>query len=274
MPLQSIVRIHWLKWGLFWGAWALLALWQAVARYLYRAKTGEPISWWRALGVDALDQGSWALVSLAAFWLATRFPLDRGNWRRNLTLHFAAAFVLIAARFWLVNSLVYWIGWAPQMVSGLIFFAVFSSNLLFYALMVGAAHGIDYYRRYREREIRTSQLEAGLARAELQVLKMQLHPHFLFNTLNTISALMHLNVAAADRMVARLGDLLRSTLETAGTQEVTLRDELAFLEPYLEIEQTRFGDRLKVEWTIQSEVLDAVVPHLILQPLIEPGSCT
>ncbi|HEV2129507.1 MAG TPA: histidine kinase, partial [Longimicrobiaceae bacterium] len=111
--------------------------------------------------------------------------------------------------------------------------------------------------------------EGQLTRAQLDVLKMQLHPHFLFNTLNAISALMHRDVPAADRMLARLGDLLRLSLEKAGTQEVTLRDELEFLEPYLEIEQTRFGDRLKVEWTIDSEALDAMVPHLILQPLVE-----
>ena len=114
-----------------------------------------------------------------------------------------------------------------------------------------------------------SRLEAQLARAQLQVLRMQLHPHFLFNTLNTISALVHKDVRAADRMLALLGDLLRDSFEKLGAQEVALKQELNFLERYLEIEKARFQDRLIVRTEIASETLDALVPNLILQPLVE-----
>jgi LytS/YehU family sensor histidine kinase len=126
-----------------------------------------------------------------------------------------------------------------------------------------------YYRRYREREQAAEQLARGLSEARLQALKMQLQPHFLFNTLNAISALIPDEAKPARRMIARLGDLLRVTLEHEETQEVTLREELAFLEPYLEIEQARLEDRLTVVMNIAPETLDALVPHLMLQPLVE-----
>src|SRR5262249_33214524 len=112
-------------------------------------------------------------------------------------------------------------------------------------------------------------LESQLTQAQLQVLRMQLQPHFLFNTLNAISALMHQDVELADQMLARLADLLRSTLETSGTQEVPLKQELEFVELYLEIEQARFGPRLVVSQDAEAETMDAFVPNLILQPLVE-----
>jgi LytS/YehU family sensor histidine kinase len=149
------------------------------------------------------------------------------------------------------------------------FIAKFHQNLMFYAAILAVSQGVDYYRKYRERELRASQLEARLAQTRLQVLKMQLHPHFLFNTLNAISALIHQDVDLADRMVARLGDLLRSTLESADTQEVSLRQELDFIQPYLEIEQARLGPRLTVRLEIDPHALDAAVPNLVLQPLVE-----
>jgi sensor histidine kinase YesM len=127
----------------------------------------------------------------------------------------------------------------------------------------------QYYRRFRDHELRTSQLETQLALAQLQMLRMQLHPHFLFNTLNAISALLHKDADKADIMLARLGELLRTTLESTGTQKIPLRQELEFIQPYLEIEKARLGDRLKVQMDIDPEVMDAAVPNLVLQPLVE-----
>jgi LytS/YehU family sensor histidine kinase len=127
----------------------------------------------------------------------------------------------------------------------------------------------QYYRQFRDRELKATRLEGKLAQAQLQVLKMQLHPHFLFNTLNAISALLHKDAESADVMIARLGELLRTTLENVGTQEIPLRQELEFIQPYLEIEKARLGDRLQVEMHIDPEAMDAAVPNLVLQPIVE-----
>ncbi len=142
-------------------------------------------------------------------------------------------------------------------------------NILTYWAIVGATAGFDFYRRYREGELRASQLTAQLAKARLQALQMQLHPHFLFNTLNSISTLVHRDPEAADRMIARLSELLRMTLEDGGVQEVPLQKELEFLDRYLEIERTRFADRLTICMEIAPETLAARTPYFILQPLVE-----
>jgi sensor histidine kinase YesM len=138
-----------------------------------------------------------------------------------------------------------------------------------YWAIVGLSHALGYYRESQARALRASQLETRLIEARLQSLQRQLQPHFLFNTLNTISALMHRDVDAADAMIARLSDLLRLSLETVGVQEVDLKQELDFLSKYLEIEQTRFRDRLTVVFDIQPDTFDVLVPNLILQPLVE-----
>ncbi|MEW6130096.1 MAG: histidine kinase [Acidobacteriota bacterium] len=145
----------------------------------------------------------------------------------------------------------------------------FSSTLFTFWAMVGVIYAFEYYRKYRLHELRASQLEIQLSQAQLQALRMQLNPHFLFNTLHAISSLMRRNVEEADRMIAHLSDLLRLSLEHTGQQEVPLNQELEFLKRYLEIEQTRFQERLRVCMEIAPETLDALVPNLILQPLVE-----
>jgi two-component system LytT family sensor kinase len=141
--------------------------------------------------------------------------------------------------------------------------------VLVYWAILGVYQGFDYYRKYREREKRASQLEAQLAQSQLQVLQMQLHPHFLFNTLHSISALLRQDIDAADRMIARLGEFLRLTLDNSGHHEVTLQREMEFLKCYLDIEHIRFQDRLTVRYDVAPETLDALVPNLMWQPIVE-----
>ena len=138
-----------------------------------------------------------------------------------------------------------------------------------YATAIALNFALVYYRESRERALRAAQLETRLVEAQLKTLQQQLHPHFLFNTLHAISALMHSDVDAADRTLMRLSDLLRLTLERLGEQEVTLDAELEFLHKYLEIERTRFADRLVVRYDIQPDTRDVLVPTLLLQPLVE-----
>jgi two-component system LytT family sensor kinase len=136
--------------------------------------------------------------------------------------------------------------------------------------VVGVCYAIDYYRKYREHEFIASQLEAQLAQAQLDSLRMQLHPHFLFNTLNGIVGLVRDNKnEAAVSMLVGLSDLLRHALEHSDEQEVELKDELSFTELYLKIQQMRFSDRLQIDFDIDPSLMNAMVPNLLLQPLLE-----
>ncbi|HZS06537.1 MAG TPA: histidine kinase [Blastocatellia bacterium] len=136
-------------------------------------------------------------------------------------------------------------------------------------MIIAVNQATDYYRRYQSRELQASNLEARLVRAQLDALRMQLHPHFLFNTLNSVSVLMRRDIEAADRMLLQLSSLLRVTLAGNAAHEIKLRQELEILERYLEIEQNRFRDRLTVRMQIDPAALDALVPQLFFQPLVE-----
>jgi sensor histidine kinase YesM len=138
-----------------------------------------------------------------------------------------------------------------------------------YCLLLSSIYVVDFYRRFQAEQLKSSELKAALATSQLNALKMQIHPHFLFNTLNSISALIHEDAEAADKMVARLGDFLRMTLENSGDREVSLKQEMDFVGRYLEIESVRFQDRLVVKMNIDPETLAARVPNLILQPIVE-----
>jgi sensor histidine kinase YesM len=218
----------------------------------------------------------WALLAPLIALLARRHRLDRQHWPRSLFLvHLPASLLFPALHLCLYLSL-YWLAGGvltrefPTLLSFFSYqlFANLPLKVAIYWLILIAINALDYYHSFRDAEVKASELRAQLAQAQLRALKMQLHPHFLFNTLNSISALLHRDAEAADQMVARLGDFLRLTLENSGGQEVTLEQELAFLRCYLEIEIVRH-DRLSVETDIEPQTLPALVPNLILQPLVE-----
>jgi LytS/YehU family sensor histidine kinase len=142
-------------------------------------------------------------------------------------------------------------------------------NILIFGVTAGVLHAALYYRDLKARQLRESELEMRLARAELSALRTQLQPHFLFNALHTVSSLMVRDVPTAQRVVSALGDLLRTSLEHTARQEVSLREELAFVSRYLEIQQARYRRRLRVDIDVPDNTLDALVPSLVLQPLIE-----
>jgi signal transduction histidine kinase len=275
MPARTFIQKPTIKWSMVFLFWTLLGLSFAGQLYLFSLKTGRPVSWGEAVGSSLSDWYVWAVLSLPIIELARRFRFDSPQWGRSLAIHLVAScvfsllyMVLRAALGWIQNR---W-GGVPVTFSetfNLLVIKAFRFNLLIYWVIVSVGHALAYYRQYQERALRATELEMRLAEARLQALQMQLNPHFLFNTLNAIASLMHKDVNGADRMITRLADLLRYALDSTQAQEVTLRQELAFLERYLEIEKTRFGPRLTVRLEIGPETLDALVPNLILQPLVE-----
>ena len=212
----------------------------------------------------------WIPLTVGIIWWTGRYPLERGNWVRHGALHAAGCALVIACRAALVFLFDPWLGFydTRPAFSQVLVHSLYN-NLFFYWLQAGVAHALVFSARERKRERMAAELERELARAQLDALKAKLHPHFLFNTLHSISALVHVDAEAADRMIARLSQLLRQVLEHAATQEVPLSEELHCLRPYLEIEQVRLGERLSVVEDVDKETLDALVPHLVLQPLVE-----
>jgi hypothetical protein len=247
---------------LVWLAWTLFALFAASQNYLSRAYY-TPIEWGPALRLALLDSYVWALLTPAVFWVVARIDPRRGNLRWTIPLAVIASLVFAAGHLALFMQVMPHLGFP---VSRLARNAIPSTKLHSNILTCWALMGIQYYLA---RERRARELAARLEVAQLEALRMQLEPHFLFNTLHAISALMYRDVEGADRMITRLSDFLRLTLDSAGQQEVTLMREMEYLDKYLEIEQVRFGDRLEVRRSIAPGTLDLMVPNLALQPLVE-----
>ena len=234
-----------------------------VARDAY---TYRPTAWSDALVLGLADGWTWAILSPLLLWLGRRFPIARRVWVRRVILLAAAGVVLAVLKVQAESSLI-------QALSDIAVKAKavekFYQSFLVAWIILGVAHAMDYYRRFRDGERAAARLETELARAQLHALEMQLHPHFLFNTLNAISTLMRKDLNAAERMLIRLSALLRQALETVNRQEIPLRREMDFVANYLAIEQIRFGDRLTVRQHVAPDILDAAVPVMLLQPLAE-----
>ena len=222
---------------------------------------------------------TWALLTPAIFALVRRFPLRRGRLWPSVAVHAVMALLLTLAveTAWYIAATPFRMTSAPavfrpgvlrQLYWNTVMSSVVSSAFI-YVAVVGVASIFAYQRRLHEREMRAALLESELSSARLHALKMQLHPHFLFNALHAVTVLIRDNPGAATRMVTQLGELLRLTLARADSAQVTLRDELDLLRLYLDIETTRFKDRLEIVYDINPETLTALVPDLLLQPLAE-----
>jgi signal transduction histidine kinase len=234
-----------------------------------RAYRGEPITWWPLVAVRLADWYTCALFIPAFFWLTRHFPIERPAWRRNAGVHMLATVLFVIGKYMAFSPLERWLTGEPSRpLPGLLAASAISELMIFWAV-IGVIHGVEFYHRYREREALALQLQTRLSEAKLEALRAQLHPHFLFNTLNGIATLIHRDPDAADLMLTRLSDLLRSTLDRHPAEEIRLREELDLLSRYLDIMKVRYGARLTVRWDVPREVEDALVPSFLLQPLVE-----
>ena len=254
--------------------WLLYGLFNALQRFLQATLIlKQSMTFLDAIAFPVSQALTWALLTPLILFLVDRLPLESLSRPRGVVLALSATIAISVVKILIDTAVTPLLAsWVPERGYSLlrrIFIARLYTALITCWVIAAVAHCVRYFEKYHERELRTTQLEARLAEAQLQVLRMQLQPHFLFNALNTIAALMSKDIDAAERMLARLGDLLRLALSSSGAQEVPLKEELAFLQSYLEIEKIRFRDRLTIDIDAKGDVLEALVPNLILQPLVE-----
>ena len=250
-----------------------VAVWTAIALYFASQAYFNPALRYRPLLVEVLQINLvyyylWGLTTPLVIFLARRFPIPSPQWRRSLAVHAIASLLITAIQIVAAEAILSTFTTAIYRSEGLLNSVVTSFKINFhgslptYWLILAVYLAAVYYRN-------ASRLEAQLSRAQLDALKMQLNPHFLFNTLNSISSLMYTDVEAADAMLARLSEFLRLTLERPPEQEIALEEEIDFVRQYLEIERIRFEERLRVDIDVERGTERALVPSLALQPLVE-----
>ncbi|MEO6392899.1 MAG: histidine kinase [Pyrinomonadaceae bacterium] len=265
-----------IKWLMIFGLWTAAAIYFASQVTTQSRLSTRQVSIWRALSWELTSAYVWFALMPLVLWLGRRFRFERARWKASLPIHIVAGVAISFFQLGIDALILPKLGYPSSRKFANFgetyrYFLLlnFHLSLLIYWATLGIRYSSDYYHKFRERELRASQLEARLAQTKLQVLKMQLHPHFLFNTLNAISELVYRDPDVAEHMITNLSDLLRISLDNVGVQEVPLQQELDFLNKYLEIEQTRFQDRLQLSLEIDADTLDASVPNMILQPLVE-----
>ena len=289
MP-ETLTRTRpWLVWAVSFGVWGLVSLAATIAIAEFYRSRGVPMEFLDTLGMECSQIMPYALLTPFVFAMAMRYPVRRQKWPQRLLLYLAVGLAFSAihvgmrglthyaywdsktrtfhSAFWNSDAHKFAINW--EALKSLLFANVVDDLSGACLPIILSAHMISFYQSTRERERRTAQLEGQLAKANLQQLKAQLQPHFLFNTMHSISALMLTNVGAADKMMSRLSDLLRMSLEDGNGQITTLSHELEFVTAYLDIEKIRLGDRVSISLDFADDTLDAQVPHLLLQPLVE-----
>ena len=283
--MSAIGRARLRKFTLYFLAWTLVGFFLCSQDLTRRAITHDPAPWWYYVVTWMVGVWTLAVLTPLVFRLSGRFPIERHRWARRVAQHILTAIAFALVDMSIVAFILPKLGVFPAymgtFVSAFMFMLLvassFHGNILVYWVLLGIEHGVRYYRNYQERaqaalrlELQATDLKARLVHEQLSALKMQLQPHFLFNTLNAIMVLVRQQRAReAEDMLACLSELLRCVLEDVDAQEVPLRRELEYLRLYLSIEQTRFQDRLHVEISADPAILDAAVPQMGLQPIVE-----
>lgn len=259
--------------AVIFGIWGLVTIVSAAQGALAQIASGTPEPWQRSLTYAAIVYMSWAILTPLVLVVAGTVRFDAGRPLIFLGVHLPAAIVIAAIHSILYMSVFWTVYPEPYLADPRLFSKKVISNLhidiLIYAVIVFVLSMARAYAALRRREVDAAQLETRLAEAEVAALRARMQPHFLFNALNAISALVRKDPPQAERLIARLGELLRRSIDEHRAQIVTLADELDFTLAYIDIEQARLGERLRVVNAIPSEALSARVPSLLLQPLAE-----
>lgn len=255
------------------GLWTLPGL-LSTALVHFQSPPGQAL--WKSFASQVPPWWFWAPATPLIFRLGRAFPISKGAWTRSVPVHVLVALVLSAGALAVAvasceasavgacREMPFWVSFRKLAV----YYA--ELNLGIYGVVVAAGSALESSRRAREEEVRSARLQGMLATAQLQALKMQLHPHFLFNTLHAVGVMVRKgDQEGALRMLSGVSDLLRIALESGGKQRVPLLQELEFLERYLDVERTRFRDRLTVKIDVEPATRDALLPNLILQPVVE-----
>jgi two-component system LytT family sensor kinase len=264
-----------LKTRLFAALWLVYSAYMAVQVYVMQARFGPGMPWAEAISTQFLYGGLWLALTPLILLFARRIPFRKGRWPVAFVVHFLLGIAVAVVQAWLFTFII--AGFKAATGGPPVDFSVFFRRLAsffdygihLYWLVIVLDHVHEYYFIARRHELNAATLGAQLAQARLRALTMQIRPHFLFNTLNAISVLVRSEPETARSMIAHLAALLRQTLSMTEQQEVSLGTEIDFLRHYLEIEKTRFSDRLSVDIAVDPGALDALVPAMILQPLVE-----
>lgn len=248
-------------------SWTFQAVLFTPQTYLINLRSPTPLTWWQSFVSNMILFYVWAVLTPPILWLGRIFPFERRHLIRNLFVHLVLSFVFAVVHIVLlesVNRLT--LSWnedyeSPIPVMALVI-GLGATNVINYWGVAAISQGITYFRRYKQREV-------SLVQAQLQSVQTQFHPHFLFNSLNVISELVHTEPFVAERTLTRLSYLLRLSLQSDVAQEITVREEIDFLRKYVEIQQLMMPDRLKIQWEIDPQILDSLVPNMLLQPIVE-----
>lgn len=259
-----------MRWILGFGAWTAFALLSAIHGFLLFDRLGSTLPRGELITHRMLDWYTCAIFTPFFFWMVRRWPLVRGRIAQSALVYGIGIALATVAKYVIYVPLGQWL--TPAFAERSLKEAILRNGIpecMAFAALLGVVLAVEYARVVRERDAREARLAGELATAQLDALTAQLQPHFLFNTLHGVTALMRRDPDAAETMLVRLGDLLRKTLDRGDTPEIPLQAELALLQLYVDIQQVRFGERLRVTVEADPVLRDALVPRFLLQPLVE-----
>jgi two-component system LytT family sensor kinase len=270
----TMMESRYTKWIALIAVWAAVGLILSTEVFFTVRMTRPEIEFWDVLASQYARVAMWALLTPIVLWLRNVVPLKSGRWGGGVGFHFGLSLAIMSGYY--LSRIAFLVTQQGEPIADfwqIAWVNFFGRNLIdvvFYWAIVGGGYTFEIYRKYKNEQIKGAQLESRLIQSELSALKQQLHPHFLFNTMNTISVLVReKRNDEAISLLAKLSTLLRISLDSARVEEVTVRREMAFLERYIDIQKVRFEDRLSVHTQLSAEALEARIPNFLLQPLVE-----